>query len=1024
MCDNRKDAIAGSLSGFSVRALTQPLDVIKIRFQLQVEGISYQNGGYYQGMSQALWRIIEEEGVCALWKGHLAGQFLSVIFTSSEFFFFNTFSDWSVNRLHCNRTVVNDAIAGGMAGGITTLVCQPIDVLRTRLAGQGYVRVYRGFSHGVQQMLMNEGPTSFWRGLVPALILIVPQNAIAFATYEGLKRWFGGFQNSSILLTLFSGGVAGCLARSAVYPLDVVKKRFQTVGFEEARRHFGRLPAGSNSEWGLVTVGCLWHIYLEEGFMGLFKGWTPAMIKAASFEIMDEHKSSQDSMSLVSVSSLSNASSIMLTPSQQRCLLDTMESVNHGVLVAQKRSVETALQEAQITSERDLKRARMEYHSLASEKSELEIRLKNLEQGLQDSSEINEELRKRLEAAKADAESRVATAFSVYKHEDGLAEKVDEMKAKITNLRSDLEAKFAEIRDLKVEMETLRSELIISERKRSDLQRMCEANEAALEEVDSLRNKVMELESANAQLKDQLEQAAHAPGNASSLLSRPDGSGLCLRSSSILHTTRMEQRIARLESENDELRRSEAQLVTVRAQLEDLNARLERANEWRDRALLAEERLAIQSSAAATEAVEEKRTALAQCQRENALLLSELGQIRSELASTSVELKSLNVKYSASTAEESRLKTMVDCFEGRFRRLNRRIKILQQERDMYRQFVTSYEDADATLASPAGELVHQFQQMVERISESLKVFHQQAESDDAEIERLIDEVAYVSGGAHAVSATDISSADLAISSTDRQTIQQLRETIGELEERLERLERDKQSAEKEVECMRACGAYDPDDTQVVHLLVNPADNVKRSREEEVTTLRKENAQLQQRIKILQDRLARFYESRTQGGAPEPAPKMGEVTMEVAESLKHHPDPLSEIQKLKSQLQTERCRSDRLMETFASVSSELREACALLFGYNLHVRQSGIYKVQLRPSLLSFTSTSSSTTSAPFIKFKRSDNGLVVMETTLEGESARDFLNLRLPIPIALARLLLLTNGVSSIDPMEQSTMLM
>lgn len=139
-----------------------------------------------------------------------------------------------------------------------------------------------------------------------------------------------------------------------------------------------------------------------------------------------------------------------------------------------------------------------------------------------------------------------------------------------------------------------------------------------------------ELESANAQLKDQLEQAAHAPGNASSLLSRPDGSGLCLRSSSLLHITRMEQRVARLESENGELRRSEAQLVTARTQLEDMSARLERANEWRERALLAEERLVNQNSAAANEAMEEKQSALAQCQRENALLLSELGQIRSE----------------------------------------------------------------------------------------------------------------------------------------------------------------------------------------------------------------------------------------------------------------------------------------------------------------------------------------------------------------------------------------------------------
>ncbi|VDM31401.1 unnamed protein product [Hydatigera taeniaeformis] len=284
MCENRKDAAAGSLSGLSVRALTQPLDVLKIRFQLQVESISCRNGGYYQSMHQALRRIIQEEGVCALWKGHLAGQFLSVIFTSSEFFFFHTFSDWSVNRLHCNRTALNDAIAGGMAGGITTFVCQPIDVLRTRLAGQGYIKVYRGFSHGVQQMFVNEGLASFWRGLAPSLILIVPQNAIAFATYEGLKRWFGGFPtfslDSSVLLTLFSGAIAGCLARSAVYPLDVVKKRFQAVGFEEARRYFGRLPPKSNSEWGLVTADCLRRIYLEEGFMGIFKGWTPAMLKA------------------------------------------------------------------------------------------------------------------------------------------------------------------------------------------------------------------------------------------------------------------------------------------------------------------------------------------------------------------------------------------------------------------------------------------------------------------------------------------------------------------------------------------------------------------------------------------------------------------------------------------------------------------------------------------------------------------------------------------------------------------------
>ena len=84
----------------------------------------------------------------------------------------------------------------------------------------------------------------------------------------------------SYLMAPFSGALAGCLSKTVVYPLDVVKKRFQIVGFEEARRHFGRLPPRSNCLWGLVTANCLWRIYSMEGFKGLFKGWVPAVLKA------------------------------------------------------------------------------------------------------------------------------------------------------------------------------------------------------------------------------------------------------------------------------------------------------------------------------------------------------------------------------------------------------------------------------------------------------------------------------------------------------------------------------------------------------------------------------------------------------------------------------------------------------------------------------------------------------------------------------------------------------------------------
>lgn len=64
----------------------QPLNTTLLGFvlQLQVEQISATNGGYYQSMSQAVRRIVAEESVSALWKGHIPGQFLSILFTSTE----------------------------------------------------------------------------------------------------------------------------------------------------------------------------------------------------------------------------------------------------------------------------------------------------------------------------------------------------------------------------------------------------------------------------------------------------------------------------------------------------------------------------------------------------------------------------------------------------------------------------------------------------------------------------------------------------------------------------------------------------------------------------------------------------------------------------------------------------------------------------------------------------------------------------------------------------------------------------
>ncbi|VDO12083.1 unnamed protein product [Rodentolepis nana] len=802
---------------------------------------------------------------------------------------------------------------------------------------------------------------------------------------------------------------------------------------------------------------------------------------------MGDDRQSVDLSSAISISSISDCNSLMLVHSQKRRLSEINDAANLSIVTAEKHSVEAALKEAQITSERDLKRARLEVRCLESEKSDLMAQIKTLERRLSESTENNDALKLKLQQVELDASERIETILHKFKQDEILSEKVDELHAQLGDLKIELANERQEKLDLLIEKQTLTSQIELTEKKLSILQSLRDEDVVALKEAENWKSKVNELESENLHLKDQLEQALHGPGNASSLLSRPDGSGLCLRSSSILYSTRLEQKVAHLESENAKLLQSKAQLVIARTELEDLKATLARANEWQDRALLAEEKLANQTASAFNESLADAQLKLAQCQRENALILSEIGNLRSELSATAVELKRAKLKIAALTEEETKSKAAVECMQSRSRRQNLRLKILQNERNMYKQFVDSYADADATLSSPAGEMLHVFQQMVDEVASSLNEFYAKVESDDNELERLVREVESAAVGINAHSVADVSSADLVLSANDRRSAEQLRlifaislflfflyrETIRELEERLEKVETTKQLAEQEIAIMRAQGAYNPDETQVLHIISNPAEQARARREDELITLRKENANLLQRAKvrtlttpddsekknlmgmengnaftffdrevlpqewqlviayfcsfqILKDRLDRLYELRGQGDSsiPDSALAPGNVTMAVAESLKDHPDPISELRRLQVERQAEDRRHKKLMERFGELSSEFREACALLFGFGLHIRQSGIYKVVPLHAPFGADTYMKSSKATEFIKFKRTGDTITIMETTLVDEVVADFMNCRLPIPLALARLLLLANGVRVASSCEESTMLM
>lgn len=59
------DATAGAIAGCIARFVVGPLDVIKIRFQVQLEPLAPKSVSKYTGFTQALTTIFKEEGVQA-----------------------------------------------------------------------------------------------------------------------------------------------------------------------------------------------------------------------------------------------------------------------------------------------------------------------------------------------------------------------------------------------------------------------------------------------------------------------------------------------------------------------------------------------------------------------------------------------------------------------------------------------------------------------------------------------------------------------------------------------------------------------------------------------------------------------------------------------------------------------------------------------------------------------------------------------------------------------------------------------
>ncbi|KAF2634349.1 mitochondrial thiamine pyrophosphate carrier 1 [Massarina eburnea CBS 473.64] len=281
----RQVAAAGAVAGLVSRFVIAPLDVIKIRLQLQVHSLSDPlshrgvDGPIYKGTIGTLKRILREEGLTGLWKGNIPAEAMYLAYGSVQFSAYKYVSQLleALPPPYSLPGPANSFISGAAAGAAATTATYPLDLLRTRFAAQGPDRVYASLIVSIRHIAQHEGPAGFFRGLGAGVSQIVPYMGLFFAGYEGLKPVMASLSVPLPFGTsdAAAGIMASVLSKTAVYPLDTTRKRLQVQGPMRSQYVHRNIPLYTG------VVSTLLHISKHEGRRGLYRGLTVGLLKAA-----------------------------------------------------------------------------------------------------------------------------------------------------------------------------------------------------------------------------------------------------------------------------------------------------------------------------------------------------------------------------------------------------------------------------------------------------------------------------------------------------------------------------------------------------------------------------------------------------------------------------------------------------------------------------------------------------------------------------------------------------------------------
>ncbi|KAJ8683228.1 hypothetical protein QAD02_019020 [Eretmocerus hayati] len=275
----------GALAAVCAGFFTNPLDVVKVRLQLQGELAA--PGTYrksYSGTFQAARHIAKNEGILALQSGLGPALGFQLVLNGIRLGGYNLAKRYELTQDENGKVrVVGSLLVSAATGCLGSALASPLYLVKTQLqsasANQHKHHRHAGAWGALRNLWHSEGVRGLYRGWHVGVPRISVGSATQLTSFSVVADWLKPLQvfaERPMLLTFVASLAGGTCVALTMQPFDVVATRVYNQKTNAAGQ--GTLYGG--------LFDAFYKILRTEGVAGLYKGVYPAWLRIAPHTVL------------------------------------------------------------------------------------------------------------------------------------------------------------------------------------------------------------------------------------------------------------------------------------------------------------------------------------------------------------------------------------------------------------------------------------------------------------------------------------------------------------------------------------------------------------------------------------------------------------------------------------------------------------------------------------------------------------------------------------------------------------------